>query len=170
MSVLNVIRWAQQIVNALIFVHSMFHGCVHGDLRLENVLLDSSNLLNVKLSNICLTRQLTIEDGSNCDEFLHLPPEAIRNMTYNASSEIYSLGIMLWEMWYGKEAFAELKGRSLEVFLVNVEEGHRPALARLNTQTAIKWSELIAGCWRKEAAERKALRDCASMIKAILSA
>ena len=91
-------------------------------------------------------------------------------MTYNASSEIYSLGIMLWEMWYGKEAFAELKGRSLEVFLVNVEEGHRPALARLNTQTAIKWSELIAGCWRKEAVERKALRDCASMIKAILSA
>ena len=76
---------------------------------------------------------------------------------------------MLWEMWYGKEAFAELKGRSLEVFLVNVEEGHRPVLARLNTQTACKWSELIGGCWRKEAAERKALRDCASMIEAILS-
>ena len=39
MSVLNVIRWAQQIVNALIFVHCMFQGCVHGDLRLENVLV-----------------------------------------------------------------------------------------------------------------------------------
>jgi len=39
MSVLNVIRWAQQIVNALIFVHSMFQGCVHGDVRLENVLV-----------------------------------------------------------------------------------------------------------------------------------
>ena len=39
MSVLNVIRWTQQIVNALIAVHSMFHGCVHGDIRLENVLV-----------------------------------------------------------------------------------------------------------------------------------
>ena len=51
MSVLNVIRWTQQIVNALIAVHSMFNGCVHGDLRLENVLVSEyshpRNILSV---------------------------------------------------------------------------------------------------------------------------
>ena len=108
--------------------------------------------------------------GSNCDRYLHLPPEAIRKMTYNTNSEIYSLGIMLWEMWYGKEAFTELKGRSLEDFLVQVEEGHRPVLARLNTQTAFKWSDIISGCWNKDPAKRKSLRNCADMIAALLSA
>ena len=39
MAVLNVIQWAQQIVNALVVVHDTFQGCVHGDLRLENVLV-----------------------------------------------------------------------------------------------------------------------------------
>ena len=39
LAILNVIRWAQQIVNALMVVHSISQGCVHGDLRLENVLV-----------------------------------------------------------------------------------------------------------------------------------
>lgn len=129
--------------------------------------LDSANL-NVKLSNICLTRQVVIENGSNCDRFLHLPPEAVCNMAYNASSEIYTLGVMLWEMWYGKEAFAELKGQSLEVFLVNVEEGHRPAFARLNTKVAFDWSVIIEECWKKDAGKRKTLEECESAVAAIL--
>ena len=43
MSVVNVIRWTQQIINALIAIHSMFHGSVHGDLRLENVLVSENS-------------------------------------------------------------------------------------------------------------------------------
>ncbi|XP_078380429.1 uncharacterized protein LOC144663380 isoform X1 [Oculina patagonica] len=168
-STLGVIQWTEQIIDALMVIHSMFEGCVHGDLRLENVLLDSCNLGNVKLSNICLTRQLTIEHGSKCDEFLHLPPEAIRNRAYNTSSEIYCLGIILWEMWYGKEAFLEMKGQDLEVFLVNVEEGHRPELTGLATQTSVWWCDLIKGCWEKNATERITLTDCKSTITAILA-
>ena len=41
----------------------------------------------------------------------------MRNRNYNASSEIYSLGILFWEMWYGKEAFDDLKGKKMEEFL-----------------------------------------------------
>ena len=131
--------------------------------------LDRGDVRNVKLSNICLTRQMTIEHGSKqCNSFLHLPPEAVRNRAYNASSEIYSLGIMLWEMWYGKEAFLEMKGQDLEVFLANVEEGHRPDLTGLTTQTSMRWSELISGCW-ENAAQRNTLADCKSAITAILA-
>ena len=39
LAIFNVIRWAQQILNALMVVHGTFQGCVHGDLRLENVLV-----------------------------------------------------------------------------------------------------------------------------------
>ena len=101
--------------------------------------------------------------------FLHLPPEAIRNKKYDARSEIYSLGFLFWEMWYGKQAFSELKGHSLEEFLVYVEEGHRPQLDKLNTEIALKWSHLIDGCWKKDASKRRRLVDCASTINAILS-
>lgn len=168
MAMMSVNQWAEQIIDALMLIHSMFDGCVHGDLRLENVLLDSSNLHNIKLSNISLRRQLTIELGSNCDTSLHLPPEAIRNRIYNVSSEIYCLGIMLWEMWHGKEAFEEQKGQELNVFLSRVEEGHRPPPTDLKTQTSVGWTELVSRCWANTV-ERSSLADCKSKIAEILA-
>lgn len=90
-------------------------------------------------------------------------------MTYDTSSEIYSLGIMLWEMWYGKEAFSEMKGKSLKVFLTTVEEGYRPQLQQLNTQVAFKLSQLLEECWTKDATKRRALEYCTSVIRDILS-
>ena len=39
LSTLGIIQWTEQIVDALMAIHSMFQGCVHGDLRLENVLV-----------------------------------------------------------------------------------------------------------------------------------
>lgn len=130
--------------------------------------LDRGDVRNVKLSNICLTRQLTIEPRSKCDGFLHLPPEAVRSRVYNVSSEIYCLGIMMWEMWYGEVAFLEMKGQDLEAFLVKVEGGHRPHLTGSTTQTSLRWSELIRECWAN-AAQRITLADCKSAITAILA-
>ena len=56
---------------------------------------------------------------------------------------------MLWEMWYGKDAFSEMKGQSVKVFLTTVEEGYRPQLQQLNTQVAFKLSQLVEECWTK---------------------
>lgn len=131
--------------------------------------LDSSNLQNVKLSNICLERQLTIGHKSKCDKFLHLPPEAIRSRTYNVSSEIYCLGVMLWEMWHGRQAFLEMKGQDLEVFLTSVEAGHRPHFTAGATQTSVWWSELISGCCSKHALKRNTLKHCKTAIAAIVA-
>ena len=61
-----------------------------------------------------------------------------------------------------------MKGLDLEVFLVNVEEGHRPSLTGLTTQTSMRWSELIRGCWAN-AVQRNTLADCKSAITAILA-
>ena len=43
-STLVVIQWTEQIVDALMVIQSMFQGCVHGDLRLENVLVGKISL------------------------------------------------------------------------------------------------------------------------------
>ena len=131
--------------------------------------LDGPNLRDIKLSNISLRRRLTIEYGSKCDAFLHLPPEVVRNRNYNSSSEIYSLGILFWEMWYGREAFDDLKGQKMEEFLSSVEGGHRPDLTGITTQTSVMWIGLISGCWEKTASERSSLADCKSTIEEILA-
>lgn len=46
---LGFIQWAEQIVDALMVIHSVSKECVHGDLRLENVLVGKHFM---KLMNI----------------------------------------------------------------------------------------------------------------------
>ena len=41
---------------------------------------------------------------------VYLSPEVLRNLNVRSKeSDVYSYGIMLWEMWYGVEAFNEMK-------------------------------------------------------------
>lgn len=47
-STLGIIQWAEQIVDALMVIHSMFQGCVHGDLRLENVFVGKNEYLTIQ--------------------------------------------------------------------------------------------------------------------------
>ena len=72
-------------------------------------------------------------------------------------------------MWYGKEAFDDLKGQKMEVFLSCVEGGHRPDLTGITTQTSAMWIGLISGCWKRTASERSSLEDCKSTIGEILA-
>lgn len=63
----------------------------------------------------------------------------------------------------------ELKGQDLQMFLVSIEEGHRPEIAGLDSQTSVWWCELIRECWAENTTERKTLKDCKSTIGAILA-
>ena len=60
LSTLGVIQWAEQIVDALIAIHSMFKGCVHGDLRLENVLVKYFIFIIMNLQLLCNKRMIAL--------------------------------------------------------------------------------------------------------------
>ena len=49
LSTLRVIQWTEQIVEALMVIHSMSEQCIHGDLRLQNVLVGNNFM---KIMNI----------------------------------------------------------------------------------------------------------------------
>lgn len=71
-------------------------------------------------------------------------------------------------MWHGKEAFEDLKGQELSVFLSRVEGGHRPPITDVTTQTSVGWTELVSRCWANTG-ERSSLVDCKSKIAEILA-
>lgn len=41
--------------------------------------------------------------------FMHLSPEALQGKTISENHDIYSLAILLWELWYGCRAYVEKK-------------------------------------------------------------
>ena len=50
LSTLRVIQWTEQIVDALMVIHSVSKKCVHGDLRLESVLVGNNFMKIMALS------------------------------------------------------------------------------------------------------------------------
>src|SRR5919199_421699 len=98
------IDYARQILNALRFAHR--NGIVHRDIKPHNVLVDGEG--RVKVTDFGIARagasQMT-EEGSIIGTAQYLSPEQARGTRVDQTSDLYSLGIVLYELLTGTVPF-----------------------------------------------------------------
>jgi serine/threonine protein kinase/predicted ATPase len=90
-------------------------GIVHGDLKPENILVSSSGERVVKVLDFGLARlqasagedPTVTRAGQILGTPRYLSPEQIRGVRDNPSSDVYAMGIMLFEMLTGRPPFDE---------------------------------------------------------------
>jgi tetratricopeptide (TPR) repeat protein len=94
----------QQVCMALQAAHE--HGIIHRDLKPENVLRTHEGL--VKLSDFGLARSLTTrlsQEGMFAGTVFYIAPEAALGKTVDARTDLYALGVMLYELAAGRLPF-----------------------------------------------------------------
>jgi serine/threonine-protein kinase len=98
------IEYARQILSALRFAHR--HGIVHRDIKPHNVLVDGEGRVKVTDFGIARagTSQMT-ETGSIVGTAQYLSPEQAQGREVDQRSDLYSLGIVLYELLTGKTPF-----------------------------------------------------------------
>jgi serine/threonine-protein kinase len=98
------IEYARQILLALRFAHR--HGIVHRDIKPHNVLVDAEGRVKVTDFGIARagTSQMT-ETGSIVGTAQYLSPEQARGGEVDPRSDLYSLGVVLYELLTGKTPF-----------------------------------------------------------------
>jgi eukaryotic-like serine/threonine-protein kinase len=98
------IEYARQILSALRFAHR--HGIVHRDIKPHNVLVDGDGRVKVTDFGIARagTSQMT-EAGSIVGTAQYLSPEQARGGEIDPRSDLYSLGVVLYELLTGKTPF-----------------------------------------------------------------
>jgi len=101
-------RIALAVCSALEHIHT--HGVVHRDLKPENVIIDSSDdhvkLIDFGIARKSGSRRLTFGKLSNVMGTAdYISPEQVRSRRGDARSDLYSLGIMLYEMLTGETPF-----------------------------------------------------------------
>src|SRR5213595_2276866 len=98
------VEYARQILSALRFAHR--HGIVHRDIKPHNVLVDGEG--RVKVTDFGIARagasQMT-EAGSIVGTAQYLSPEQARGSGVDQRSDVYSLGIVLYELLTGTLPF-----------------------------------------------------------------
>jgi WD40 repeat protein/serine/threonine protein kinase/DNA-binding XRE family transcriptional regulator len=104
-------RLLDQVANALAFAHD--HGVVHRDLKPANILLDKEG--NAYLADFGIAKDLDAtgevaqtQTGAIVGSPAYLSPEQLRGEPVTPQSDIYSLGVLLYELLTGAPPFANI--------------------------------------------------------------
>src|SRR5271167_4864782 len=114
---------AQQICSGLQEAHAQ--GIVHRDLKPENVMIDAQG--NVKIMDFGIARSMeagTRLTGSMVGTPAYMAPEQVAGKAVDYRTDIYSLGLILYEMFTGTPAFAA--DNSIAVALKQMREEPPP--------------------------------------------
>jgi len=101
------VRLVDQIASALAVAHR--RGIIHRDLKPDNILLDGDQ--NAYLADFGIAKDLTFaadqtEAGQIVGTLTVISPEQLRAEPVTARSDLYSLGLVLFEILIGHQAFS----------------------------------------------------------------
>ena len=117
------IDYTHQILDALRFAHR--NGIIHRDIKPHNILIGAEN--RAKVTDFGIARagasQMT-EVGSIMGTAHYLSPEQARGAPVTAASDLYSVGVVLYEMLTGQVPFSG--DSAIEIAMKHLNETPRP--------------------------------------------
>jgi eukaryotic-like serine/threonine-protein kinase len=101
----RVLDYATQTLSALSFAHS--HGVIHRDIKPANIMITTHG--QVKLMDFGIAKNADemhlTRPGMTIGSVYYMSPEQVRGGTVDARSDLYSLGITLYESLTGRKPF-----------------------------------------------------------------
>ncbi|XP_058101014.1 serine/threonine/tyrosine-protein kinase HT1-like [Magnolia sinica] len=128
------------IARGMEYVHSQ--GVIHRDLKPENILFDEEFCLKIADFGIACEAAYCDSVAENPGTYRWMAPEMIKHKPYGRKVDVYSFGLVLWEMVTGTIPYEEMTPVQAAFAVVN--KNLRPTIPA-NCPAALR--ALIEQCW-----------------------
>jgi len=151
-----------QVCGGLAFAHA--RGIIHRDLKPSNLLITQEGVAKVGdfgIAHLMDTPGLT-QPGQTLGTLAYMSPEQIRGERLTPASDVFSLGIVLYELMTGQRPFAEDDAESVTAKII-ADRPTPPCRAKRGIPRAAQ--RIVLKCLRKQPDRR--FRGCAALERAI---
>ena len=157
----KIVTVVRQLLKGLAYAHSM--GVVHRDVKPANIMFTSSGVL--KLTDFGIAH-LIAGDWTHTNALsgspVYMSPEQVRCAPLDGRSDLFSVGVVMYELLTGRLPFASDNMASI-VYQIMFETP--PAPVELNPDTPRWLSDVVMTCLQKDPQQRYA--DAESCIQAL---
>ena len=144
-------------------MHSQKQPLLHRDLKSLNILLSEkiegpNSLVNCKVADFGLTRA-DDSDGlkSQVGTFHWMAPEVLENRPYSLEADVYSFGIVMWEILARQPPFADYSHHKIMYNVINYKE--RPPLNKIPSDCPDGLPMIMRACWEQDPKKRPNFGD-----------
>jgi hypothetical protein len=155
---------ARDIADGMAHLHA--HSIVHRDLAARNLLVNSKRV--VKVADFGLAR-ITNEDtyastvDASAGPAKWMAPETIEKGKFSPAGDVWSFGVVLWELATGKRPFADMTAAAAAVAIAKGERLPRPADISDELWT------LMQSCWHTDPHKRPSMAQIVAQLAQMLT-
>ncbi|KAI9396737.1 hypothetical protein POPTR_004G179100v4 [Populus trichocarpa] len=156
----NLLKVAIDVSKGMDYLHQ--NKIIHRDLKAANLLLDENEVVKVADFGVARVKAQTGIMTAETGTYRWMAPEVIEHKPYDHKADVFSFGIVLWELLTGKIPYEYLT--PLQAAVGVVQKGLRPTIPK-NTQP--KLAELLEKCWQQDPALRPDFSEIIEILQQI---
>lgn len=159
LSLFQRIKILQDIARGIYFLHSANPPIIHRDIKSLNIFLSlpiksKADIPIAKVGDFGLCQQSFLnkgfanKSGNLVGTYQWMAPEVLTNQTYNEYIDVYSFGMIMYEVFSNKTPFFELGvDVNPEVLADEIIRGIRPTLKYIVSDAPLEIKNIMVRCW-----------------------
>lgn len=168
-----ILKVALDVARGMHYLHDSDPPFIHRDLKSPNIILvdfDPNSEICAKIADFGLSSRMYIpslqekSSNRNVGNPIWLAPEIINEDEFTEKSDIYSYGIILWELYTKEHPFAEYNYNFMFELEDMIKSGKRPSIP---ADMPEPYSSLIQACWCGDPCDRPSFMEIVKRIVSI---